>query len=88
MVDVALKLRLRTVGHKATSTLGSRDLRANILDRLGRYDEALGEARATVQAQKDSPALGPLHWNTVDTRLLLGRILFNIGKFDESLGPK
>jgi tetratricopeptide (TPR) repeat protein len=85
VAERALILRTKTVGKNTIQTFSVQLLKAHILDRLGRGDEALPIARAVADAEEASPRLGPSHPKTLASRFLVAQILKRLGRSDEAL---
>lgn len=81
----ALTLRFRTVGRTAVQTLMIQLLKAQILDGLGRYDEALVNARAVAEEMENNPELGPSFPLTLASRYVVAHVLNSLGRSAEAL---
>ncbi len=83
--EQAFLWRTQALGSKATPALRARWLVALILDRLGKYQEALDITQDVVDAQEDPQVLGPNHPDTLASRDLAANILDHLGKYEEAL---
>ena len=82
-VEHALGILCNELGAKASPSLRLQCERGGLLLGLGRYHEALADARAVTESY--TTLLGPLHPNTLAGRHLQARVLGSLGRIAEAL---
>ncbi|MFJ9776116.1 tetratricopeptide repeat protein [Kitasatospora sp. NPDC101157] len=81
VIGKAVDIRSATLGSDAADTLESRVVRANVLRRLQRHDEAEAEGREVLRLVGDGA--GPL-MTACQARLLIGQVCLNTGRAEEA----